>query len=120
VASLEELLGLLPGALGLALLSFADTAVTGRSFATKAGERTDANRELVALAAADAAGAFTGGYPISSSPSRTSAAEGAGSTSQVTGLVAALPLLPSWSRSRLLAYLPIPALAAVILLAVLD
>ncbi len=121
VASVDELLGLLPGALGLALLSFADTAVTGRSFAAKAGEHTDANRELVALAAADAAGAFTGGYPISSSPSRTSAAEGAGSRSQVTGLVAAMAiavvlvlLMPP------LAYLPIPALAAVILLAVIG
>ena len=121
VASVDELLGLLPGALGLALLSFADTAVTGRSFAAKAGERTDANRELVALAAADAAGAFTGGYPISASPSRTSAAEGAGSRSQVTGLVAAMAIavvlvlfMPP------LAYLPIPALAAVILLAVIG
>ena len=71
IVSPAELLALLPGALGLAILSFADTAVTGRTFAARHGEHTDANRELVALAASDAAGALTGGYPISASPSRT-------------------------------------------------
>ena len=121
VASPVELVGLLPGALGLAVLTFADTAATGRSFARRNGERVDANRELVALAAADAGGALTGGYPVSSSPSRTSAAEEAGSSSQMTGLVAfgavavVLVLL-----TGPLSYLPIPALGAVILVSVMG
>jgi SulP family sulfate permease len=117
----EELLALLPGAVGLALLTFADATVTGRSFAAKRGERTDANRELVALAAADAAGALTGGYPISASPSRTAAAEDAGSSSQATGLVATIAVaVVLVAMTGPLAYLPIPALGAVIFLAVLG
>jgi high affinity sulfate transporter 1 len=116
-----EMLALLPGALGLAILSFADTAATGRTFARLAGERTDANRELVALAAADAAGGLTGGYPISSSPSRTGAALNSGSTSQMTGLVAAATVIVVLVLlTGPLAYLPIPALGGVILVSVLG
>jgi high affinity sulfate transporter 1 len=120
-ASLPDVIALLPGAIGLAVLTFADTAATGRSFASRAGERTDADRELVALAVADAAGAVTGGYPVSSSPSRTSAAEAAGASSGLAGIIAAggvvVVLLVLTAP---LAYLPIPALGAVILVAVLG
>jgi sulfate permease, SulP family len=121
VASPAELVGLLPGALGLAILSFADTAATGRTFAARHGERTDANRELVALAAADASGALTGGYAVSSSPSRTAAAEAAGSSSQFTGLVAAAAVaVVLVLLTGPLSYLPTPALGAVIFVSVLG
>jgi high affinity sulfate transporter 1 len=117
-ASANELISLLPGALAIAVLSFADTSLTGRSFAARHGEETDPDRELVALAAADLAGSLSGGYPISSSPSRTSAAESAGSQSQLIGFVAfgviALVLL---FLTGPLQYLPQPALGAVVLLA---
>jgi anti-anti-sigma regulatory factor len=120
-ASPAELVGLIPGALGLAVLSFADTTVTGRSFAARHGERTDANRELVALAAAAAAGGVTGGYPVSSSPSRTSAGEAAGSTSQMTGVIAAAAVaVVLVLLTGPLAFLPIPALGGVIFVAVLG
>ena len=120
-ASLTELLALIPGALGLAILTFADTTATGRSFATRAGERTDANRELVALAVADAAGSLTGGYPVSSSPSRTAASEAAGSSSGLAGIVAAAAVLVVLLLlTGPLSYLPTPALGAVILAAVLG
>jgi sulfate permease, SulP family len=120
-ATPSELVALLPGALGLAILSFADTTVTGRSFAARHGERTDANRELVALAASDAAGALTSGYPISSSPSRTSAAEEAGSSSQMTGLIAAAAVAVVLVLfTGPLAFLPMPALGGVILVSVLG
>ncbi len=120
-ASATELVGLLPGALGLAILSFADTAATGRTFAARRHERTDANRELVALAAADAGGALTGGYAISSSPSRTAGAVNAGSSSQLTGLIAmASVAVVLVLLTRPLSYLPIPALGGVIFVAVLG
>jgi anti-anti-sigma regulatory factor len=120
-ANLAELLALLPGALGLAILTFADTTATGRSFATRAGERTDANRELVALAVADAAGSLTGGYAVSSSPSRTAASEAAGSSSGLAGIVAAAAVLVVLLLlTGPLSYLPTPALGAVILASVLG
>ncbi|MCJ7709310.1 MAG: SulP family inorganic anion transporter, partial [Chloroflexi bacterium] len=120
-ASATELVGLLPGALGLAILSFADTAATGRTFAARRHERTDANRELVALAVADAGGALTGGYAISSSPSRTAGAVNAGSSSQLTGLIAmASVAVVLVLLTRTLSYLPIPALGGVIFVSVLG
>ena len=120
-ATLGEFIALIPGALGLAILSFADTSATGRSFAARRGEQTDANRELVALAVADVAAGVTSGYPISSSPSRTSAAEGSGGRSQMVSVVAALTLAVVLVLfTGPLAYLPTPALGAVILMSVLS
>ena len=121
VATPAELLALLPGALGLAIMSYANTTVTGRTFAAKHGERIDANRELVALAAADAANGLTGGYPISASPSRTAAGESAGASSQMAGLVAAAAVAVVLVLLTVpLSYLPIPVLGAVVLVSVLP
>ena len=114
--TVDQLLALLPGAVGLALLSFADTAATGRAFSERDGEETDPDRELVALAGADLAGSLIGGYPISASPSRTGASEAAGSRTQLTGLIAAGTVLAVLLfLTGPMAYLPVPALAAVIL-----
>ncbi|HEY8168983.1 MAG TPA: SulP family inorganic anion transporter [Candidatus Limnocylindrales bacterium] len=113
--SIQEAAALLPGALGLAILSFADTTATGRTFSEKHGEETDPDRELVALAGADIAGSLTGGYPVSASPSRTGASERAGSQTQLVGLVAAVTvLIVLLFLTGPMAYLPIPALAGVI------
>ena len=60
LVSVEEAVALLPAALGIAILSFADTAATGRNFA-RPGEEIDANRELVALSAADLGASLTSG-----------------------------------------------------------
>jgi high affinity sulfate transporter 1 len=119
-ASVSELVALAPGAIGIALLSFCDTALTGRNFASRRREHTDPDRELVALAAADVAGGLTSGYPISSSPSRTAAAEAAGASTQLTGLIAAAVVaLVLVFLTGPMAYLPQPALGAVILASVL-
>src|SRR5829696_3574524 len=51
---------LVAGAIGIALVSFADTSVLSRTFAIRGGYRVDPNQELVALGAAnEAAGART-------------------------------------------------------------
>ena len=63
----------------------------------------------------------TSGYAISSSPSRTSAAVDAGSTSQMTGLIAAVGVaVVLVLLTGPLASLPIPALGAVILVSVIG
>ena len=77
------------GAIGIALVSFADTSVLSRTFAIRGGYRVDPNQELVALGAANAAAGFFQGFPVSSSSSRTPVAEAAGAKTQVTGLVGA-------------------------------
>lgn len=116
LVSINEAIALFPSALGIAILSFADTVLTGRSFAARHGEETDPDRELVALAASDLGGSLTSGYPVSSSPSRTAAAEASGATTQLAGVIAAGAVaLVLLFLAGLLTNLPIPALGAVVL-----
>ena len=109
------------GAVGIALVSFADTSVLSRTFAVRGGYRVDANQEMIALGVANAATGLFQGFPISSSSSRTPVAEQAGAKTQLTGLVGAgaialmLVLVPNLVKD-----LPSAALAAVVIAASLS
>jgi high affinity sulfate transporter 1 len=118
---LEDLPLLFSGALGIALVTVADTTVLSQSLAARRGEVVDPNQELVALGAANlAAGAFQG-FPISSSASRTPVAVAAGARTQLTPLVGAatiallLVVAPGALRN-----LPQPVLAAVVITAAMG
>lgn len=114
--TLDEFLTLCSGATAIALVSIADMSVLSRIYATRGNYYVDANQELVALGAANVATGFLQGFPVSSSSSRTPVAESAGSKSQVTGLVgAACIVLLLLYAPRLLYYLPIAALGAVVI-----
>jgi MFS superfamily sulfate permease-like transporter len=73
----DHLGALVAGAIGIALVSFADTSVLSRTFAIRGGYRVDPNQELVALGAANVAAGFFQGFSVSSSSSRTPVAEAA-------------------------------------------
>jgi len=109
------------GAVGIALVSFADTSVLSRTFAIRGGYRVDPNQEMIALGAANTATGFFQGFPISSSSSRTPVAEQAGAKTQLTGLVGAgaialmLVFVPNIVQD-----LPSAALAAVVIAASLS
>ena len=106
---------LIPGALAIAIVILAQSAAVARSFATKNGYKDDTNRDLLALAAANAGSAVTGGFAVNGSPPRTAAADGAGGKSQVVNLVmAALIGLILLFATGLFAYLPSPVLDAVV------
>jgi high affinity sulfate transporter 1 len=114
----SDVLPLIGGALGIALVALADTISTASAFAERQGEEVDGNREMVGLGAANLAAGLFQGFPVSTSGSRTAVAEQSGSKTQVTGLVGAavitlmLLLLPG-----LLQNLPQPTLAAVVIAA---
>lgn len=109
---------LLPGAVMIALLSFADTSVLSRSLAKRGGYEVSQNQEMVALGLANIASGLFQGFSISSSASRTPVAEAAGSKSQVTGVVGALAIAGLLLFApRLLANLPSATLAAVVITA---
>lgn len=117
LADVGELVG---AALGIALVSFADTSVISRTFAGRGGYRVDPNQELFGLGIANLAAGFFQGFPISSSSSRTPVAESAGSRTQVTGVVGALAIvLLLVAAPGLLRNLPTTALAAVVIAAAL-
>jgi high affinity sulfate transporter 1 len=115
-ARLEELPDLLVAAVGIALVSFADTSVLSRAFSGKNRHRVDPNRELVGLGAANLAAGLIRGFPISSSASRTPVAESAGARTQLTGVVGALAMvLLLVAAPWLTKNVPVTALAAVVI-----
>ncbi|HEU4400154.1 MAG TPA: sulfate permease [Actinomycetota bacterium] len=117
----DDLPLLFSGALGIALVTVADTTVLSQSLAARRGEVVDPNQELIALGAANlAAGAFQG-FPVSSSASRTPVAIAAGARTQLTPLVGAatiallLVVAPGALRN-----LPQPILGAVVITAAMG
>jgi high affinity sulfate transporter 1 len=117
-----ELVGALAvPALAIALVAFADTSVLSRSYASKLGDRVDQDQELFALGASNVAASLFQGYPVSSSSSRTPAAEAAGAKTQLTGVVAALLLgAVLLVATGVFAPLPEATLAAIVMVAVIG
>lgn len=109
---------LLAGALGIAVVSLADTISTASAFAARSGQTVDGNREMIGIGAANCAAGFFQGFPVSTSGSRTAVAEQAGAKTQLTGLVgaAAITLILLFAPG-LLRNLPQPILAAVVIAA---
>ena len=71
---------LLAGAVGIALVAFAEAIGPANEFAREHGGKIDPNRELIAIGAANTgAGLFTG-FPIGSSLSKSAANDRAGRT----------------------------------------
>jgi high affinity sulfate transporter 1 len=118
--SLHDLAQLLPAAAAIALVAAADTLVSSRAFAARNGYEVDANRDLIGLGAANLSAGCSGGITTSASAARTAVAESVGSRSQVAGLTAAvLMVLVLLFMTGPLRNVPIPALAAVVIGAVL-
>ncbi len=119
--SLSDMGVLLVAAIGITLVSLADTIATSTSFAARRGDEVNASQEMIGIGAANAFAGLFQGFPISTSGSRTAVAEQSGAKSQVTGLVGAglvavmLLFLPD-----LLANLPQSALAAIVIAAALT
>jgi high affinity sulfate transporter 1 len=109
---------MLAGGLAIAVVSLADTSVLSRTFAARSGQRVDQNQELIALGAANIGAAFTSGFPVSASASRTPVAEAAGGKTQVTGIVGALAITAMLLVAPgLTTHLPQATLAAIVIVA---
>jgi MFS superfamily sulfate permease-like transporter len=78
VIGVSDVLPLLAGALGIALVALTDTISTATSFADRRGERVDGDKEMVGIGAANIAAGFFQGFPVSTSGSRTAVAEQSG------------------------------------------
>jgi MFS superfamily sulfate permease-like transporter len=85
---LNDIAPVLIGGLAVALVSFADTSVLSRAYATLMRTSVDPNQKIVSLGIANLAAGFVQGFPISSSahvlrwPRRA--------RTQLTGVVGAL------------------------------
>ncbi|MDK9495989.1 sulfate permease [Streptomyces katrae] len=87
---LTDLADLVLPALGVLLVGYTDVVLTARAFARHDDPHPlDANRELLALGAANLGAGVLHGFPVSSSASRTALADSAGARTQAYSLVGA-------------------------------
>ncbi|MBW4496636.1 MAG: solute carrier family 26 protein [Oscillatoria princeps RMCB-10] len=121
IFDLNTVQSLLPAALAISFVGFMEAFAVGQFLASKKRQKIDANQELIALGAANASAALTGGYPITGGLSRSvvnfSAGANTGLASIITASVIAVTLM---FLTPLFYFLPQTSLAAVILVAVAN
>jgi sulfate permease, SulP family len=109
---------LLPAALALAVLIFADELLVARVFSRRNRYNLDPNQELTALGAANISCGFFQSFAIGASSSRTVVNDDMGGKSQMVGLIAAgLVVVFLLYLTSLLQNLPKVVLGAIIIVA---
>jgi len=113
-----DMIRLLPAALGIFLVCFADEILTARSFAGKHNQNVRGSQELLAMGAANAAAGLTQGFSVGASGSRTAVNDNMGARSQIAGLFAAAAVaLILLFLTGPVQYLPKAVLGAIIVFA---
>jgi high affinity sulfate transporter 1 len=107
---------LVPGALGIALMSFTESIAAGRAFMASGDPPVNANRELIATGVANLGGALLGAMPAGGGTSQTAVVRAAGARSQKASLVTASAAAATMLLlAPLLGLLPNATLAAVVI-----
>lgn len=107
---------LLPGAIGIALMSFTETIAAGRAFAAPSEPPIRANRELLAIGAANLSGAFFGAMPAGGGTSQTAVVRAVGGRTQKASLfTAGVSAATMLALAPLLGLLPQAVLAAIVI-----
>lgn len=105
-------------AVGLVVLLFAESWGSMRSLALQRGDTLDANRELLALGAANLASGLLQGMPVGAGFSASAANHGAGAQSRRAGVVACIVVaLAIAAALPTLQWLPRPVLAVAVIAA---
>jgi high affinity sulfate transporter 1 len=113
-----ETLTLLVPAFGMAVVAYSDNVLTARAFASRRGQRIDANQEFLALGASNLAAGLFSGMPVSSSGSRTAIGDSLGSRTQLTYLFTVVTVVAAvLFAGPLLASFPQAALGALVVYA---
>lgn len=117
----EDARKLVPTVTTLVLIQLMSVISLGKTFANKYRYPLSPNREFFALGAANLVGSFFQSPPISASFSRTAISEQTGVRSAISNVVcAAVIALTLLFLTPLFYYIPIPALAAIIIVATLS
>jgi len=117
-AKLQELV---PGALAIALVGYAEALGAAKAAAMQGGGDVDPNQELVAHGPANILSGLFGGFLVVGSLSKTSVAMAAGARTQLANLVAAVCcFLTLVLLTPLFRGMPHPALAAIVIGAMLH
>ncbi len=108
-----------PSALLIALIAFTESLAVARSFAARKKEKIEANRELIAIGAANAAAALSGGMPVAGGFARTAVSFAAGAATRAAGaMTAGLIALSLVFFTGLYAYIPKVTLAVIIIFSI--
>jgi len=117
--TLDQVLSLLPGAAAIALVAFAESVATARTYASKFNYKVDADQELIALGVANTGAGISSGFVVDGSLSKTSASVEAGGKSQMVSIIAAVIILITIVALTPLFYaLPEATLGAIVIHAV--
>ena len=109
---------LLPGAAGIALMSFVESIAAARAFAEEDDPPVDADQELLALGFANVAGGLFQAFPGGGGTSQTAVNQQSGAKSQLASLTTALTVaLTLLFLAPLVSLIPKPVLAALVLVA---
>lgn len=112
---------LLVPSLLIAFMVFLSSQSAGQTLAQKRNERIHTNHELLGLGAANLVSAVSGGFPVTGSISRSAVNYGAGANTPLASIISSILLaLVLVAPTAWLSKLPLPALAATIILAVLS
>jgi sulfate permease, SulP family len=119
--SLHDLGTLLPGAIGVMLVGFAEGLGAAKTYAAREHYEIDANRELLGLGGANLASGLSSGMVVNGSLSKTAVNGAAGARTQLSGLiVAALTVVTLLLLTGLFEPLPEATLAAIVIAAVVE
>jgi sulfate permease, SulP family len=118
---LDGAAALLPAAAGIALMSFIESISAARAFAAKTDPPVDADRELLALGAANLGAGLFQAYPAGGGTSQTAVNDEAGARTRLAGVItAAVALLALTLLAPLLADLAQAILGAIVLVAAIG
>lgn len=117
--ALGDLGTLLPAALVIVLVGYVESVSVGRSLGARKRQAIDPSQELVALGAANIAGAMTGGFPVTGGFSRSVVNDDAGARTGLASIMTAgLIALAALFAAPWFAMLPNVILAATVIVAV--
>lgn len=117
----DTLLKLLPTALIIALVGFMEAISISKSMATRTKQRIDPDQELIGQGLANIVGSLFQSFPVSGSFSRSAVNLATGAMTGLSSVVAgAIVLVTLLLLTPLLYHLPQAALAAIIMLAVVN
>jgi SulP family sulfate permease len=116
-----KLRDLVPGALAIVLVGYAEALGSAKAAAIQAGDDINPNQELIAHGPANILSGLFGGFLVVGSLSKTSVAMAAGARTQLANLVAAVfCFLTLVLLTPLFRGMPHPALAAIVIAAMLH
>lgn len=115
----EAMRVLAPAALAVAFVGYIESISVAKAVAAREGYRIDADAELRALGLANVSAAFSSGFPVAGSFSRTAVQYDSGARTQLASVVTALAIvLTLLFLTPLFYFLPDAALAAIVVVAV--